>query len=99
MHVIFLLNQRCIFTCSWITVSHKQRYDKLLALETLRNCRIAHQHHILSNLCRATSRGYINFGCSRDLLFLGGNFQWSMCRAGEIFMPVDRGSRSLEVPL
>ena len=33
------------------------------------------------------------------MLFLGGNFQWSVCRAGEIFMPVDRGSRSLEVPL
>ena len=54
---------------------------------------------LLSNLCRATSRGYIKFGCSREVLFLGGNFQWSMYRTGEIFMPVDRGSRSLEVPL
>ena len=56
-------------------------------------------NELLSNLCRATSRGYINCGCSREVLFLGGNFQWSMCRAGQISMPVDRGSRSLEVPL
>jgi len=48
---------------------------------------------LLSNLRRATSRGYINFGCPREVLFLGGNFQWSMCRAGEIFMPAEVAAR------
>ena len=31
---------------------------------------------VLSNLCRATSGGYINFGCSREVLFIRGSFQW-----------------------
>ena len=34
--------------------------------------------YVLSNLCRATSGGYINFGCSREVLFLRGYFQWSV---------------------
>jgi len=54
---------------------------------------------LLSNLCRATSGGYINFGCSREVLFLRGYFQWSMSLRREITLPVERGSRSLEVPL
>jgi len=32
--------------------------------------------YLLYNLCRATSGGYINFGCSREVLFLRGSFQW-----------------------
>jgi len=37
-----------------------------------------------NNLCRATSGGYINFGCSREvhMLFLRGYFQWSMSLRG-----------------
>ena len=37
---------------------------------------------ILSNLCRATSGGYINVGFSREVLFLRGYFQWSMSLRG-----------------
>ena len=43
---------------------------------------------VLSNLCRATSGGYINFGCSREVLFLRGYFQ-CLC-VGEIFAGRDR---------
>jgi len=57
------------------------------------------QIFILSNLCIATSGGYKQFGCSREALFLRGYFQWSMSlRQGDI-LPVERGSRSLEVLL
>jgi len=46
---------------------------------------------LLSNLCRATSGGYINFGCSREVLFLRGYFQWSMSlRGGDIFAVQER---------
>jgi len=46
---------------------------------------------ILSNLCRATSGGYINLGCSREVLFLRGYFQWSMSLRGEdIFAAQER---------
>ena len=54
---------------------------------------------VLSNLCRATSGGYINFGCSREVLFRRGYFHGQCHCAWEIFLPVERGSRSLEVPL
>ena len=50
---------------------------------------------ILSNLCRATSGGYENFGCSREVLFPRGCFQWSMSLRGVGILSVERGSRSL----
>ena len=34
------------------------------------------QKQLLFNLCRATSGGYKNFGCSREVLFLRGYIQW-----------------------
>jgi len=47
--------------------------------------------YVLSNLCRATSGGYINVGCSREVLFLRGFFQWSMSlRGGDIFAGRER---------
>jgi len=43
-------------------------------------------NQLLSNLCRATSGAYINFGCSKEVLFLRGYFQWSMSlRGGRYF--------------
>ena len=52
---------------------------------------LARVSDILSNLCRATSGGYINFGCSIDVLFLRGYYQWSMSlRGGEIFAGRER---------
>jgi len=36
------------------------------------------RYQVLCNLCRATSGGYINFGCSREVFFFRGLFQWSM---------------------
>jgi len=53
-------------------------------------------NYILSNLCKATSGSYINFGCSGEVLFLRGHFQISMVNV------TARGRyicRSLEVPL
>jgi len=40
---------------------------------------------ILSNLCRATSRGFINFGCSREVLFLRGYFNGKCVARGRYF--------------
>ena len=54
---------------------------------------------VLPNLCKTTSGGYINFGCSREVLFLRRNFQWSMSLRGGDILPVKRGSCSLEVLL
>jgi len=47
--------------------------------------------NIYTNLCRATSGGYIKFGCSREVLFLRGYFQWSMSlREGDVFAGRER---------
>ena len=89
----------------WQTPWHSIYLDKvfykyiLLKDTYIEHMAIVLTTYILSNLCRATSRGYINFGCSRKVLFLGCYFQWSMCHAGEIVLLVERGSRSLGVPL
>ena len=40
----------------------------LRILECLNN-----EKDVLSNICRATSGGYINFGCSKEVLLLGGS--------------------------
>jgi len=46
---------------------------------------------VLSNLCRSTLGGYINFSCSREVLFLRGYFELPMpLRGGDIFAGRER---------
>jgi len=49
-------------------------------------------YNVLSTLCRATSDGYINFGCSREVLFLRVFFNGKRHCARKIVLPLMRGA-------
>jgi len=40
-----------------------------------------------------------DFGCSKEVLFIGGSFSMVNVTARGHFLPIERGSRLLEVPL